>query len=689
VNRFRAFLPATAAVFVLAAAPSLAVSGPATVAAPVTFSRDIAPIVFAHCAACHRPGDIGPFSLLSYSEARQHARQIADLTEKRVMPPWKPAHGQYAFVGDRSLSDAQIRTIQDWVAQGAPEGNTADLPPTPTWTTGWQLGAPDVIAAMQTPYVLQASGTDVFRTFVIPIPTSTARYVSAIEFHPGNARAVHHANLGVDRTGSSRRLDALDPEPGYVGGMVPDAAYPPGYMLGWTPGQRPRPSPEGMPWRLEPGSDLIVQLHMQPTGKPEDVQVSAAFYFTDDPPARIPVGLRLGSETIDIEPGDAHYIVADSYVLPVDAELLAVQPHAHNLGRQMRASATLPDTTVLPLIQIDDWDFRWQDVYRYEHAIALPRGTRISMEYTYDNSSNNPRNSSQPPKRVMWGQNTSDEMGDLWLQLVPAHNDELAALADDIARKTRGEDLAAYTKIMNSDAGNPLRHDTVAMLSLQGGDAAGAVRQFRASLQLNPDSAPTHYNLGIALSLQRLYDDAMKEFREALRVDPDYADAHNNLGALLTLTGQFDEAAAHYRRALELREDNSDAHNNLARILWAEGQSAEAIAHFKRAAELRPDAPSPLAGLAWVRATAADAALRNPAEAVTLGERAAQLTARRDPSVLDILAAAYAAAGDFDRAMATARSALEQAGASGSAPLAEQIRARIALYTQHRAFVSP
>jgi Flp pilus assembly protein TadD len=682
LRKFRAVLPALV-VFALTG-----VAGAQTTGAP-TFSKDVAPIVFDHCAACHRPGDIGPFSLLTYRDARLHATQIADVTARRVMPPWKPKHGEIAFIGDRSLTDEQIQTIQRWVAGGAPEGNPADLPAAPTFASGWQLGTPDVVVTMDAPYVLQASGSDVFRTFVIPIPTHAARYVRGIEFHPGNPRAVHHANIGIDRTGSSRRLDAADPDPGYVGGMVPDAAYPPGYMLGWTPGQRARPSPDGMPWRLEPGSDLVVQLHMQPTGKPEPVQVSAAFYFTDEAPVRTPVGLRLGSETIDIDAGDAHYVVTDGYVLPVDVEVLGVQPHAHNLGRQMHAEATRPDGSVVPLITIDDWDFRWQDVYRYAHPIPLPKGTRLSMQYVYDNSAANPRNGSHPPKRVVWGQNTTDEMGDLWVQLVPVRNADLQQLAEDIGRKTHGEDLAAYTKLMNADPANPLRHDTVGMLSLQAGDPVGAARQFRASLQLNPDSAPTHYNLGIALSLQRSYAEAIAEFREALRVDPDYADAHNNLGALLTLQGQFDEAAGHYRRAIALRDDNADAHNNLARILWAEGQSTDAIREFQRAAALRPDAPSPLAGLAWVRATAPDAALRSPDEAVRLGERAAQLTGRRDPAVLDILAAAYASAGQFDRASAAAREALQLATASGLAPLAEQIRGRMALYAARQPFVSP
>ncbi|MGC4083970.1 MAG: hypothetical protein QM736_18140 [Vicinamibacterales bacterium] len=247
-----------------------------------------------------------------------------------------------------------------------------------------------------------------------------------------------------------------NPEPGYVGGMVQDAAYPPGYLLGWTPGQQPRPSPDDMPWRLDAGSDLIVQLHLQPTGRPEAIRISVGFFFTDTPPVRTPVGLRMGSETIDIAPGDGNYAITDSYVLPVDASVIALQPHAHNLGREMVAEATLPDGSTRPLIEIHDWDFRWQDVYRYAEPIALPKGSTIRMRFTYDNSAGNPRNPFQPPQRILWGQNTTDEMGDLWIQLVSARKEDTGVLAADIAKKTRGEDIAAYTRVLKTESREPV-----------------------------------------------------------------------------------------------------------------------------------------------------------------------------------------------------------------------------------------
>jgi len=651
----------------------------------VTYSRDIAPLVFSHCASCHRPGGIGPFSLLTYSDARQRATQIAAVTARRLMPPWKPAHGQVDFLGDRSLSDAQIDLVQRWASQGAVEGNRADLPKTPTWSTDWQLGTPDLVVSMPAPYVVAADGRDVFRTFVIPIPTADMRYVKALEFRPGNARVVHHANLGIDRTRSSRRLDLLDAAPGYDGGMVPESAYPPGYMLGWTPGQQPRPSPEGMPWRLDGGSDLIVQLHLQPTGKPEPVQVSAGLYFTHEAPSRAPVGLRLGSETIEITAGEPNHVVTDSYVLPVDVNVLAVQPHAHNLARRMEGAAILPDGSTRPLITIADWDFRWQDVYRYAQPIALPKGTTVSMRFSYDNSAENPRNPNQPPRPIVWGPNTSDEMGDLWLQLVPKNDSDAALLNADINRKTSAQDLAGFTKLMNAEPANPLRRDTVAMLHLQAGHLDEAIAHFRESLALNRDSAPTHYNLALALSAQRKIDEAIVELIEALRLDPEYAEAHNNLAGMLLLRGRPGEAVEHYRRVIALRPESAEAHDNFGRGLASAGRGADAVEQFRLAATLKPEWAAPLAASAWVQATSPDASVRNASEAIRLAERAAAISGKQ-ATVLDSLAAAYAAGGRFEEASAAAGSAIEAATRANMSALAAQIRQRLALYQRRQPY---
>jgi Tfp pilus assembly protein PilF/mono/diheme cytochrome c family protein len=663
----------------------LAASAAEAQSAP-TFTRDVAPLVYTHCATCHRPGEIGPFSLLTYADVRQHARQIAEVTRNRVMPPWKPEPGRGDFLDSRALTAEQIDVFQRWVAAGSPEGDERDLPPVPKWSDGWHFGTPDLIVTMPEAYVLRADGADVFRTFVLPIPTTAPRFVKAMEFRPGNARAVHHANLGIDHTRSSRRLDDQDSEPGHAGSMAQEAAYPPGYLLGWTPGQLPRPSPDGMAWRLERNSDLVAGVHLQPTGKAESIQISVGFYFTNEPPVRAPIGLRLGSETIEIPAGEGAYTITDRYALPVDADILAIQPHAHNLARQMEAQVSLPNNVVIPLISITDWDFRWQDVYRYASPVRLPRGSTISMRYVYDNSAANPRNPSQPPKPVVWGQNTTDEMGDLWIQLVPRNDADFMALATDVDRKARAEDLKAYTKLLSQDPTSATRHDAVGLIYLQSGDGEQAATHFRESIKIDPRVAATHYNLGLALSAQRKLEEASAAFRQAVSLDPQHADAENNLGAMLHVTGHLDEAATHYRRALQLRTDNAEAHDNLGRIMAAQGARAEAVTHFKQALDLRPDWASPMTGLTWLWATSASATADDVAQAVQLGERAAVLTGRADPSVLDALAAAYAAAGQYDRAVTTAELAMQTATTARIPALAAEIQQRLALYQSRKPF---
>jgi tetratricopeptide (TPR) repeat protein len=302
----------------------------------------------------------------------------------------------------------------------------------------------------------------------------------------------------------------------------------------------------------------------------------------------------------------------------------------------------------------------------------------VSIRYTYDNSTGNPRNPRQPPARVVWGQNTSDEMGDFWMQVIPRAAADEPILSADFRRKAHAEDLAAYTKLLKSDPENPLRHDAVADLHLDAGELEEAIAEC-ASRALNR-SAPTHYNLGYALSARGRRDEAIAEFEEALRIDPEYAQAHNNLGALLQIAGRADLALEHYRRATTLRPDNVESHANFGQLLSSRGRSAEAAVQFTQALALNADTVQALAGLAWIRATAADPSLRDAAEAVRLAERAGALTRHQDVTAIDALAAAYAEAGRFDEAVWVARSGLAHATAAGQALVAEQFRQRIELY---------
>jgi tetratricopeptide (TPR) repeat protein/mono/diheme cytochrome c family protein len=662
--------------------------GPAAAASAqsrVTFSKDVAPIIFERCASCHRAGQIGPFSLLTYEDVRPRARAIALATRTRVMPPWKPEPGYGEFYGSRRLTERQIETIQQWVAEGAIEGDRSDLASAPQFTDGWRLGQPDLVIRLADAYTLTGGGSDVLRNFVIPIPVSRTRYVRGIEFRPGNARVVHHANMRIDGTPASRLLDEADPAPGFDG-LVMSGTFPDGYFLGWTPGQLAPLLPEGMSWRLEPNSDLVLQLHMHPADSSEFVQPSVGFFFADTPPVRTPLMLRLGRQNIDIPPGDGHYQTEDRYTLPVDVDVYAVQPHAHFRAREIKGIATLPDGTTRWLIYIKDWDFNWQDVYRYADPLALPKGTTVSMQYTYDNSADNRRNPDRPPKRIRWGQNSTDEMGDLWIQVLARSPGDRQRLAADFGPKVLAEDATGYEKLLEADPRNARLHDAAAaiFLGLQNTDRAAA--HLTEALRLDPDFVSAHYNMATTwLRLDRP-NEAVEHLRRAVQLRPAFVAAHVNLGASLRLLKRYDEASTELRLALQLQPANAVAHTNLGGIFSAEGRPREAIAQYRLALDANPDLLEPLAALAWTLATSPDAGLRHAAEAVRLAERAATLTNRRDVTVLDALAAAYASAGRFADAVASEQVALDLVETAGATAAAAPIRLRLELYRRKKPF---
>ena len=519
---------------------------------PVTFNNDIAPLIYDRCATCHRPTGPAPFSLLTYADVRQRATLIAAVTHRRYMPPWKADAQPGEFVGQKRLSDAEIALIREWVDGGSVEGAAADRPTPPRFAEGWQLGKPDLVVTTAKPFVLDSPASDEFRIFVIRLPISTTKYVTGLEFQPGNPRVVHHANIRLDRTRGSRDLDDRDPLPGYDGLMARSAVYPDGHFLGWTPGQVAPLAPASMAWRLDPGTDLVVQLHMQPDGAAEPVQPVIGLFFGDEVPTRTPTILRLGSQGIDIPAGESRYDVRDSYVLPVDVELQAVQPHAHYRLRDVQGTATLPDGTTRSLIHIGDWDFRWQHVYRYTTPISLPKGTRLSMQYSYDNSAENPRNPKLPPERVFWGQRSFDEMGDLWFQFVTHSDADRARLNGEILRKMTAEDVIGYETMLRSDPKDTELHDDVALLYLSLGRAQEAVTHFRTTSSLKP-TAVAHYNLATALSVAGALDEAVKEYEAALKLKPDYGNAHNNLGTVLAAQGRLSDAIPHFRDAVRHR----------------------------------------------------------------------------------------------------------------------------------------
>ena len=681
---------ATAVVLCAGLGGSVADAGRARPAPPatgqaVTFANRIAPLLRARCGACHHPGGVAPFSVLTYTEVRPWARAIRNAARTRSMPPWKPEPGYGGpFVGEQRLSDAEIELIAAWVEAGAPEGDPGDLTRWPAESSGWRLGEPDLVIEMPAPYTLQAEGTDVLRKFAIPIPISARRYVRGVEFQPGNPKVVHHANMKIDPTPASRQLDAEDPEPGYDGVTPFSARFPFGFFLGWTPGQVRPLAAEGMAWTLDPGSDLLLEMHLTPSGEPERVQSRIGFFFTAEPPTRIPFTIRLGKQDIDIPPGVADYRTADRYVLPVDVDVYGVQPHAHYLATEVRGYATLSDGTRRPLIAIDDWDFHWQDSYRYAEPFPLPRGTELAMEFNYDNSAANPANPHAPPRRVTWGQLSANEMGDLWIQVVPRSAADLDRLVADRRPMELAEDIVGFEMVLAADPDQRMVHDDVALLYTQFGKTAEAVEHYRESVRLAPDASAAAYNLGTALLQLGALDAAVAELERALRLDPAYALAHNNLGAALKLRGDLAAAISHYREAVRLRPDDGEALYNLANALMMSGALDDAVQLYGRAIAVQPGAPEPYAELALVLATHPDPTRRDPVRAVRFGERAAELSGHAQPGILDVLAAVYAAAGALERAVATAETALGLVPA-GRDDVAAAIRQRLHGYRREQA----
>lgn len=530
----------------------------------ITFNRDLAPILFQHCAPCHRPGQAGPFSLLSYADALKHASEIAKVTKKRYMPPWLPEPGFGEFLDERRLSSEQIELIQKWVNRKTPEGDPADLPPLPRFADGWQLGEPDLVVQMPQSYKLAPEGNDIYRNFVIPAPGRETRYVRALEFRPNN-KSVHHVRILLDSTRQSRRLDEQDEEPGFPGMNVP-AQFPSGHMLTWTPGRAPRQEPEGMPWVLDRDADVVLQIHMQRTGKTESIQPVVGLFFTNRPPARTPYRIGLLSELIDIPAGKNNYLVERSMELSVDVDVLAVLPHLHYLGKRIEGFATLPNGKTQWLLLIKDWDFNWQSEYRCKQPVFLPKGSRLTMRYTYDNSAENARNPNHPPRRVVFGPQSTDEMGELWLQVLPRQPSDLPALQTMHRMWGFQETAAYYQRQLLANPNDVSAHFGLGKVLGPLGRTDQSKAHFQAAIQLDPNHAEAHYYLGLILLTEKQLPEARLEFQTTLRLSSSYHRAYDGLGLVCLAEAKTDEAEMHFQAALRLNPDDPAAKDNLARL---------------------------------------------------------------------------------------------------------------------------
>ena len=608
-----------------------------------TWSRDVAPLLYNNCATCHHPGGAAPFSLLTYADARRWAPQILDVTQSRFMPPWLPEPGFGDFADVRRLSDSDVALLKRWIQGGMATGELSSAPPAPRYDSAWQTGTPDLVLKVARPFMLAAGGSDVFLNLILPYTLDKTHYIRAMEIRPGAPQLVHHANVVVDRGASLRRAHLKDWQAGIAGmELLVDAGNkfePEGHFLFWKPDTPVLIEPQGMSWRLDPGNDLILNLHLKPSGKAEKLDAEVGLYFTSDPPSKQPMLLSLErDDKLDIPPGDPAFVVEDSLTLPVDVDVLGCYPHAHYLGHDMQGWATLPDGEQKWLVRIPSWDIDRQSVYRYKEPLLLPKGTVLHMKYTYDNSAANPHNPHNPPVRVRAGNRSEDEMAQLWLQVLPVNtpgdaSDPRLAIEEAWMRrrlaKTPSDQLDLYNLAgalagqgKYADAadlyeremrlGRPqVRTLTALGAALEGaGQLDQAEQRYRSAIALatsaesssadspsvdspsvDSPSCDARFDLARLEVRQSEYREAEKEFRRLLSTCAEDAEARSGLGAALLGAGGTDAAVQEFRRALELDAADFTALYNLGAIALDSGEPEQAAKMLESALYSRPESP--------------------------------------------------------------------------------------------------
>lgn len=629
----------------------------ATTQAPVTWSHDIAPIVYANCTTCHHPGGGGPFSLITYKDGRRWGPQMIQVTQSRYMPPWLPVHdpkavGYVQFQDQRGLTDHEIALIAAWAKSGMAEGNPAEAPAPPHVSQTWQHGPPDLILTTTRPYTLSASGTDVFRNFILPYPLQQTHYIRAMEIRPSVPQIVHHANALIDRTASFRR-DHPDIWQDGIPGMElsvdagntfdPDSSF-----LFWKPDTPFLTEPPSMPWRLDPGNDLILNMHLKPSGKPEIVSAQVGLYFSDTPPTQQPMLLQLEHDSaLNIPPGDANFVVEDSLKLPVDVEVLEVYPHAHYLGRRLEAWATLPDQRKKWLIQIPSWDIDRQSVYRYSTPLVLPKGSVLHMRYVYDNSEANEHNPNSPPIRVKAGNRSVDEMAHLWLQVLPVH---VPPGAPD-PRLVLEE--AWMRQRLTKEPNDPLTLYNLASAEAALGEFKPAVAVYRQALADHPDDPRTLTAMGAAFETAGDWQQAASTYQQAIAAHPDACDARFNLAQLMLKHDQAAAAEQQLRAMVDHCPADAGVHSALGQALLAENQSEPARAEFQQALTLDPANVAALYNLGLLASQAGDYQTAVDRLSAAVGLRPRDLDTRVQ------LASAYAQSGFIDDATAQLLAAIK------------------------------
>jgi peroxiredoxin len=374
--------------------------------ADVTFTRDVLPILQKSCQPCHRPGQIGPFPLITYEDAADHAAMIREVVVQKRMPPWHadPRHGK--FMNDRSLKPEEIRTLTSWVAAGTPRGDAKDAPPPIAWPKDWRIGTPDVVLSIPKEIDVPAQGVMPYLNFLVPTDFAEDRWVTKAEVRPSDARVVHHVLVYVKLPGKETyQLDGTTTA-----------------FAGWVPGDMPFEHPEDTAVKLPKGAELQFEIHYTPNGLATKDRTSLGLVFAKEPPAResrMNIFAKLG---IKIPAGASHHREESFLTFRQDVRILSALPHMHVRGKSWKYEAIYPDGRVETILNVPRWDFNWQSVYRFDPPLALPKGTKIRSTAHWDNSDNNPANP-DPSKDVRYGLQTWEEMMNGWVQWVPEKAD--------------------------------------------------------------------------------------------------------------------------------------------------------------------------------------------------------------------------------------------------------------------------
>jgi hypothetical protein len=403
-----------------------------------TYHKHVGKILRARCMTCHHEGDIAPMSLETYDDAVEWMDlALVEIAAGR-MPPWQPTPGVGLYEGVHELTDREWATLDRWVAQGKREGKPRKKTVAPEFDGDWTLGTPDAVLSYGESFTVPGQGDDIYRCF--PIRTDFGRdvFVQAIDVKPGDRRVVHHVVLYLDGDNESHVLDDAEDGPGYVcfgGPGLPGfgefdedeidlSGGVAGLVLGgWAPGNRPHLLPEGHGVRIPDGATVVMQVHYHPLDG-EEVPDASEFglYLTDHPSPTDVYLLPLVDMDFTIPAGDPAYAVtaelnpsellAAAVGLPirVSAEVHAVLPHMHLLGKEIAVDLDLSDGTSQRLVEIERWDFDWQDTYHFQKPVPAPFGSTLRLRCVFDNSADNPFNPNVPPRPVSWGEQTTDEM---------------------------------------------------------------------------------------------------------------------------------------------------------------------------------------------------------------------------------------------------------------------------------------